>query len=703
MLTDNSSLLNESLSKIQGIGEQRASLLASELGIYTSKDLLQYFPFRYEDRTKLALIGELTENSSEVQVVCRIIDKKILGAGRAKRMVCKVSDETGIFELIWFQGVDWQFKKVQLGQLYLVYGKPNWFKNKGSFAHPEMELWDPNKPRQKGHMPIYSLTEKLRNRNFTSKLLGGLIGLVLDKTYALISDPLPQWLAYEEKLIPKKDAIKQVHFPESPDKANKAIYRLKFDDLFYHLLRMGMLKEVHKRETQGAILNSSTKERFFLGEILPFQLTKAQQKVWSEIKTDLSSGIQMNRLLQGDVGSGKTAIAFLSMLKAVENSYQACLMAPTEILTEQHFNGLRPFAQALGYNLVLLTGSTKAAARKEILYGLATGTIQMVVGTHALLEEKVQFANLGLAVIDEQHRFGVAQRARLWTKGTVFQPHLLVMTATPIPRTLALSFYGDLDVSIIDELPPGRQPIKTGFRPPANRDALNEFLKQEIAKGRQIYMVYPLIEESEKIDLENLENGLRRTQLAFPEPDYKISMVHGKMPKPERDAEMARFVNGDTQIMVATTVIEVGVNVPNASVMVIESAERFGLSQLHQLRGRVGRGAEQSYCILMHGPKLSYEGKIRLQTMAETQDGFKISEVDMQLRGPGDVLGTKQSGQMEFLMADIIQDAPLLERAKQCVEKLLNSDPELNKAEHLPLKAHINRMEKEGGRWSRIA
>ncbi len=703
MLTEAGNFLNESLANIKGIGEQKALLLATELGIYTCKDLLQYFPFRHEDRTKITQIGLLTESSLEVQVICRLLDKKIIGAGRAKRLVCKVSDESGVFELIWFQGVDWQYKRLQTGQLYLVYGKPNWFKNKGSFAHPEIEFYDPAKPLTKGMMPVYSLTEKLRTKNFTSKQLGALIGPVLERAFSLISDPLPQWLRIEEKLIEKNEAIRQMHFPESHQKLERAIYRLKYDDFFYHLLRMGLLKESHIKETQGAVFEENPKELEFLEKVLPFSLTGAQARVWKEIKIDLVSGIQMNRLLQGDVGSGKTAIAFLSMLKAVENGYQACLMAPTEILTEQHFTGLRGYAESLGYSMALLTGSTKTAARKEILYGLATGTIQMVVGTHALLEEKVQFAKLGLAVIDEQHRFGVAQRARLWTKGTVFQPHLLVMTATPIPRTLALTYYGDLDVSVIDELPPGRKPIKTGFRPPNNREALNDFLKAEIAKGRQVYMVYPLIEESEKMDLENLETGLLRAKEYFPEPDYQISMVHGKMPKQERDDEMARFVKGETQIMVATTVIEVGVNVPNASVMVIESAERFGLSQLHQLRGRVGRGAEQSYCILMHGPKLSYEGKIRLQTMAETQDGFKISEVDMQLRGPGDVLGTRQSGQLEFLLADMVKDAPLLEMVKEGVDKFLVLDKGLNNPQHLPLKLHVERMEKEGGRWSRIS
>ncbi len=629
----------------------------------------------------------MKNSGADVQVVGKVIHIKTVEQRRGKRLVATFADETGQMELVWFRSHKWIRDRLELNQAYVVFGRISQYGAVYSMAHPEMELLKQHQATQRSTMqPLYPSTEKLSARGVTNKVVLGMMGQLLTETQDVLQECLSSDILNEFQLLPRKLAFINIHFPESQELLAKARFRLKFEELFFIQLQLLLKKNLRKHKIKGMPFNQvgATFNTFF-EKHLPFELTGAQKKVIKEIRNDLGSHAQMNRLLQGDVGSGKTIVALLSMLLAVDNGFQACLMAPTEILAQQHFNGLKELLGEMDIEIALLTGSTKQAARKTIHANLQDGSLSFLVGTHALLEDKVQFKNLGLAIIDEQHRFGVAQRSKLWKKNTI-PPHILVMTATPIPRTLAMSLYGDLDISVIDELPPGRKPIKTVHRFDSNRLKVFGFLKNEIAKGRQVYIVYPLIQESEALDYKDLMDGYESIVRDFPNDQYQISIVHGKMKPADKDYEMERFVRGETQIMVATTVIEVGVNVPNASVMVIESTERFGLSQLHQLRGRVGRGAEQSFCILMTGHKLSDDAKTRLETMVRTNDGFEIAEVDLKLRGPGDLMGTQQSGMLNLKIADIVKDNQILKTARHKAIQVLKEDPKLEKPENLGIR-----------------
>jgi ATP-dependent DNA helicase RecG len=686
---------------LKGMGPQRAALLNQELGIFTFGDLLQHYPFRHEDRTVFHKISQLTEMLPGAQIKGRLREWTLTGEGHKKRLVAQFSDGSGTLELVWFQGITYFEKSLRPNAEYIVYGKPVAFGSKWSITHPEIELLTAENEKGGYWQPVYPLTEKLRRRFVDSKVIGKLIRTLLEIARPHIHETLPENLVRKYRMVTKADALWNLHNPQSQAWLHQSERRLKFEELFYNQFRLIKNKLLHKTEYPGQVFTKTALLREFYEEHLPFELTGAQVRVLHEIREDLKTGKQMNRLLQGDVGSGKTIVAFITMLLALDNDAQACLMAPTEILTDQHYQGLKKFADLLGINIGKLTGSTKKKERELIHAQLLEGSMQIIVGTHALIEDIVQFKNLGLCVIDEQHRFGVAQRSKLWAKNKNTSPHMLVMTATPIPRTLAMTLYGDLDISAIDELPAGRKPIKTVHRYDAHRLSVFGFLRDEIAKGRQVYMVYPLIEESEKLDLKDLMDGYESVARAF--PDVPLSILHGKMKPKDKDFEMARFVRGETKIMVATTVIEVGVNVPNASVMVVENAERFGLSQLHQLRGRVGRGAEQSYCILITDYKISKETKLRLETMCRTNDGFEIAEVDLQLRGPGDISGTQQSGLMDLLIANLAQDGEILKAARISAEAILNTDPDLLQAENLPIRNHLNNMRKEETNWSRIS
>jgi ATP-dependent DNA helicase RecG len=633
------SLLQTTIEYLKGVGPQRGELLRKELGIHRYEDLLNFFPNRYIDRTRYYKINELQNNVAEVQISGRIINIKTVEFGKAKkRLVASFVDETGQLELTWFQGHKWIRDTLKLNTPYVIFGKVTNFNGQYSMAHPEMELQNEHEKNLRSAMqPVYPSTETLTNRGISNRVINKMMQQVFMETQANFTETLPHYLLEHLKLIPKNEALFNIHFPKSPDLLAKAQFRLKFEELFFIQLQLITKNLVRKHKIKGhpfTIVGQHFND--FYQNHLPFELTNAQKKVLKEIRNDMGTNAQMNRLLQGDVGSGKTIVALMAMLIALDNGFQSCLMAPTEILANQHYNGLTELAKDLNINIKILTGSTKTAERKVIHEALENGSLHIIIGTHALLEDKVKFQNLGLAIIDEQHRFGVEQRSKLWQKNQI-PPHVLVMTATPIPRTLAMSLYGDLDISVIDELPPGRKPIQTVHRYDSNRLKVWKFIKDEIAKGRQIYIVYPLIQESETMDYKDLMDGYESISRDFPLPNYSISIVHGKMKPADKDAEMKRFSEGKTNIMVATTVIEVGVNIPNASVMIIESAERFGLSQLHQLRGRVGRGAEQSYCILMTSFKLSTDSKIRLETMCKTNDGFEIAEVDLKLRGPGAV------------------------------------------------------------------
>jgi ATP-dependent DNA helicase RecG len=688
---------------LKGVGPQRAALLNRELQIFSFGDLIQHYPFRYEDRTKIYFIKEISEELPYVQLKGRIGKKDIIGTGFKKRLVVNFIDENAdSVELVWFQGINWVQDKIKPGADYIVFGKPNRFGSKFSIAHPEIDIVTPTNEKQGGLHPVYPLTEKLKSRHVDSKVIAKLQHELLNNCKDKIRETLPSKILHQQKLISKKYAIFNIHFPESTALLNMAQQRLKFEELFYVQLRLLKLKLVRKQKFKGHIFNNASVVTDFYSNHLPFQLTAAQKRVIKEIYTDLKSGKQMNRLLQGDVGSGKTIVAFVCMLIVIGSGAQCALMAPTEILAQQHFKNLSRFAKLLGIQIGLLTGSSKKRERNEIHEGLQSGATKILVGTHALLEEEVQFKNLGLAIIDEQHRFGVAQRSKLWQKNNDgFLPHVLVMTATPIPRTLAMTLYGDLDISAIDELPAGRKPIKTVHYFDSHRLKLNQFLRDQITAGRQIYIVYPLIEESEKLDLKHLMDGYESICRAF--PDVAVSILHGKMKVEAKAFEMARFIKGETKIMVATTVIEVGVDVPNASVMVIENAERFGLSQLHQLRGRVGRGAEQSYCILMTDFKLSQDSKVRIETMVKTNNGFEIAETDLRLRGPGDLMGTQQSGVLDLLIADLGRDNKILEKAREQAIQILEDDPELVKPENLVIKSQIDSIRKTTVNWSRIS
>ncbi len=673
--------LQTPIDYLKGVGPNRADLLRKELGIHTYQDLINLFPNRYIDRTQYYKINQLQRSNADVQIIGKITTFKEVAQKRGKRLVATFQDDTGTMELVWFRGQKWIRDSLKLNKPYVIFGKINWFSGKFNMPHPDVEGLDEHKENLRSVMqPVYPSTEKLSNRGITNRVVSKIMQQLFLETGKRFTETLSENLLTELKLISKSEALFNVHFPMSQELLSKAQFRLKFEELFYIQLQLIIKNLVHKSKIKGFPFEKvgSYFNTFFKAH-LPFELTNAQKRVLKEIRADMGSNAQMNRLLQGDVGSGKTIVALMSMLIALDNGFQACLMAPTEILSVQHYNGLLEQCNKLNIRIGKLTGSTKTSERKKIHERLESGDLQILIGTHALLEDKVKFKNLGLAIIDEQHRFGVAQRSKLWKKNTS-PPHILVMTATPIPRTLAMSVYGDLDISIIDELPPGRQSIKTVHRYDKNRLNVFKFIRDEITKGRQIYIVYPLIQENEKMDYKDLMDGYESISRDFPLPDYQISIVHGKMKPADKDYEMQRFIKGETQIMVATTVIEVGVNVPNASVMIIESAERFGLSQLHQLRGRVGRGAEQSYCILMTGHKLSNDSKTRLETMVKTSDGFEIAEVDLRLRGPGDIMGTQQSGVLNLKIADIIKDNDILKLARHHAKNMLKNDPTLASA-----------------------
>ncbi|MGO3707297.1 MAG: ATP-dependent DNA helicase RecG [Mesonia hippocampi] len=700
----NISPLHTPIAYLKGVGPQRAELLQKELSIYTYADLLNFYPNRYIDKSKYYKINQLQNTNSEVQIIGKIIHIKTVEQKRGKRLVAKFSDETGSIELVWFKGIKWIKESLLLNKAYVVFGKINWFNGSFSMPHPELELLETHKKNIRIAMqPIYPSTEKLSKRGISNKVITQLIQQLLKETYKGITETLPDYFVEELNLIPKNKAVINIHFPQSQEYLAKAQFRLKFEELFYIQLQLLIKNKLRKQKIKGFVFEK-VGENFtnLYHNHLPFNLTNAQKRVVKEIRNDVGSGAQMNRLLQGDVGSGKTIVALLVSLLALDNNFQVCLMAPTEILATQHFHGIQEFCKHIDVSIALLTGSSKTAERKKIHQQLESGELQLLIGTHAVLEDKVKFKNLGLAIIDEQHRFGVAQRAKLWKKNHI-PPHILVMTATPIPRTLAMSLYGDLDISVIDELPPGRKAIQTVHRYDSNRLKVFHFMREEIAKGRQVYIVYPLIEESEALDYKDLMDGYESIAREFPAPKYQISVVHGKMKAADKDFEMNRFAAGETQIMIATTVIEVGVNVPNASVMIIESSERFGLSQLHQLRGRVGRGAEQSYCILMTGQKLSNDSKTRIQTMVQTNDGFKIAEVDLKLRGPGNLMGTQQSGVLQLKIADIVKDNLLLAKAREYAKRVLQKDHNLQLSEHQNIAKTYQKLNKNKTLWNFIS
>jgi ATP-dependent DNA helicase RecG len=695
--------LQTPIDYLKGVGPNRADLLRKELGIHTYQDLINLFPNRYIDRTHYYKINQLQRNSSDVQIMGVISSLQTVGEGRSKRLVAAFKDDTGVMELVWFRGHKWIREGLKLNKAYVIFGRVNWFNGNYNMPHPEMELLEEHKKNLQSVMqPVYPSTEKLSNKGITNRALIKIMQQLFLETNGKFVETLSANLKNELKLINKSEALFNVHFPKNQKLLAKAQYRLKFEELFYIQLQLIIKNLLHKSKIKGyPFTKVGNLFNDFYNNHLPFELTNAQKRVLKEIRADLGSNAQMNRLLQGDVGSGKTIVAFMSMLMALDNGFQACLMAPTEILSVQHYNGLNELCKYLKISISLLTGSTKTSERKLIHESLENGELRILIGTHALLENKVKFKNLGLAIIDEQHRFGVAQRSKLWHKNTS-PPHVLVMTATPIPRTLAMSVYGDLDISIIDELPPGRKSIKTVHRYDKNRLNVFKFIRDEIAKGRQVYIVYPLIQESAAMDYKDLMDGYESISRDFPLPDYQISIVHGKMKPADKDYEMQRFIKGETQIMVATTVIEVGVNVPNASVMIIESAERFGLSQLHQLRGRVGRGAEQSYCILMTSHKLSADSKTRLETMVKTNDGFEIAEVDLKLRGPGDIMGTQQSGVLNLKIADIVKDKDILQLSRYHAKRILGADPSLSKKENQVILETYKQLSRYKNIWNYI-
>lgn len=696
--------LHTSITYLKGVGPNRADLLKTELGIHTYSDLINFFPFRYIDRTQFVKINQLQQNTAEIQIVGKITSLKTVQQKRGSRLVATFMDETGTMELIWFRGVKWIKDALKLNIPYVIFGKTNYFNGFYSMAHPEMELATEYKKNLRTAMqPVYPSTEKLSNKGISNRVISKIMQSLFQEVGTEFRETLSEDIIKSNQLISKSDALFNIHFPKTQELLAQAQKRLKFEELFFIQLQLIRRKMVRKAKIKGFNFEKvGNYFNSFYKQNLPFELTNAQKKVLKEIRKDIGSNAQMNRLLQGDVGSGKTIVALLVMLIALDNKYQATLMAPTEILATQHYNSIVELLKGMDVTVKLLTGSTKTKERKTIHTDLESGGLQILIGTHALIEDKVKFKNLGIAIIDEQHRFGVAQRSKLWKKNEL-PPHILVMTATPIPRTLAMSVYGDLDISVIDELPPGRKEVKTAHRYDANRLSVFKFLKDEIAKGRQVYIVYPLINESEAMDYKDLMDGYESISRDFPKPTYQISIVHGKMKAEDKEFEMQRFINGETQIMVATTVIEVGVNIPNASVMVIESAERFGLSQLHQLRGRVGRGAEQSYCILMTSFKLSDEAKIRLDTMVSTSDGFKIAEVDLKLRGPGNLMGTQQSGVLNMKIADIVKDAYLLKLARNVAINLLEQDPTLTKPANRFINGAYQEISKNSTIWSNIS
>jgi ATP-dependent DNA helicase RecG len=695
-------LLSTPIEYLKGVGAQRAATLQTELGIFSFRDLLNHFPFRYQDRSIFHEIRDIHLVDNYLQLKGKITYIGEVGTGRHRKLTARFEDNSGTVDLIWFQGIPWLKANLRIGEMYLLFGKPKAYNQQWTIPHPELTKWG-EQSSDLGLQAMYPSTEKLSVKGLNAKGIGKIIQALLPQIRHQILEVLPNYLIEELHLISKEQAYFSIHAPKNEVEYKQARYRLKFEELFFLQLELLLRKEIRAKKMKGFVFSDlGNLFNTFYTKHLPFELTNAQKRVLKEIRKDFLHGEHMNRLLQGDVGSGKTLVALLTILMGVDNGFQGALMAPTEILATQHYESLRELVGDLPIQIALLTGSTKKAKRVEIHEGLQDGSIHLLIGTHALLEDVVQFSNLGIVVIDEQHRFGVAQRSKMWGKNSV-PPHVLIMTATPIPRTLAMTFYGDLDVSIIDELPPGRKPIQTIHRRENHRPKLLLFIKEQISIGRQIYIVYPLIQESEKLDFKNLQEGFELITEAFPAPQYEVSMVHGKLKPAEKEAEMQRFVKAETQIMVATTVIEVGVNVPNASVMVIESAERFGLSQLHQLRGRVGRGAEKSFCILMTGDKLSKESMKRMDTMVMTNDGFQISEVDLQLRGPGDLMGTQQSGVLDLKLADLSRDGQIVSLAREKAREILEKDPDLLLSENIVLNQRMQQVLKSRPNWGRIA
>ena len=695
------SVWNRPLSQGCFLTEKQAALLQKDLELFTLGDLFRHYPFRYEDRSRIYPIRQIPPEADAVQVCAVLEQVEFLGQGKGRRLSGKFRDESGLVEAVWFQKPELIARFLQKGTRYLLYGRISDFNGKLNFTHPEMEVFRPEKTRN-GLEPLYPSTEKLKRAGLDSKGIHRLILRNLEARKQELGEPFPEKFTQEERLMPLEKALIEIHRPENQASLSAARERLKLEELFplqYFLQKKRLTEKISR---QGLPMPRLETFNRFYGNHLPFALTGAQKRVLKEIRADLISGKQMNRLVQGDVGSGKTIVAFLCMLMAADNGFQSCLMAPTEILANQHFKGISELAERIGIQVELLTGSSRTAARKKIAEGLSDGSISILIGTHALIEGNVQFANLGLAVIDEQHRFGVAQRAALQSKTlSGILPHILLMTATPIPRTLAMALYSDLDISAIDEMPAGRREIQTAHRFESQRMRVFGFIREQILQGRQAYIVYPLIEESESLDLTNLIEGYESISRAFPE--HPLSMIHGRMKAADKDFEMARFVKGETKIMVATTVIEVGVNVPNASIMLIENAERFGLTQMHQLRGRVGRGEYQSYCILMTGHKLSREAKMRIETMCRSSNGFEIAETDLRLRGPGDLLGTRQSGLTGLKLTSLAEDGPLLEKIRKWVEYFLSTDPELIQPAHQKLSRHLNEILKSKSFWNEIA
>ncbi|MBS1747952.1 MAG: ATP-dependent DNA helicase RecG [Bacteroidetes bacterium] len=703
-MADTASILNSSIEYLKGVGPYKADLLKKELGIFTFEDLLNHYPLRYIDRTKIDPIGSINFHTEYIQVKGRITDIQTPGEKRNRRLIALLEDESGVVELTWFQGIQWIQKILQAGNEYLVYGKAGFFNGRPQITHPEIELFRQEMQNGKSFLePVYPTTEKLKAKGLNARQLSKLTGTLLSQLSVKdLPEIIPVSIIEKLSLQRRYDAVTAIHFPKDTHDFELALRRLKFEEFFLAQVRLCMIRGRRHRKSKGVLFEKvGPLFNDFYNHYLPFELTQAQKRVIKEIRSDTARSHQMNRLLQGDVGSGKTIVALLIMLIAADNGFQSCMMAPTEILAQQHFSNLQNLLQDLPVTIALLTGSTRQSERKILMNDLNNGKIKILVGTHAVIEDAVQFNNLGLVVIDEQHRFGVAQRARLWEKA-VIPPHIMVMTATPIPRTLAMTAYGDLDYSVINELPPGRQPIITVHRYETKRVAVMDFVKTEIEKGRQAFFVYPLIEESEKLSYEDLMQGYEQVKSFFPEHKYSISMVHGRMPNEQKDVNMQRFKSNDTQILVGTTVIEVGIDIPNASVMVIESAEKFGLSQLHQLRGRVGRGNDKSYCILLSSYKLTEDAKERIKIMCATNDGFKIAEKDLELRGPGEIEGTKQSGMLNFKLASLVNDKDLLDTAKFFAEKILDEDESLNLPENAGLRAYL--LSQKGKTiWSKIS
>ena len=696
--------LHKPFDYLKGVGPNRSKLFKKELKIFTYQDLLSFFPYRYVDKTKYHKIDEVNNTKSEIQIIGKIVDLYESGSPRKRRLIAKVKDDTGFIELVWFKSHKWIKESLTLNKNYIIYGKPNIFNGIYNIPHPELELYKKESLKYRSSLdPVYPSTENLIKRGITNKVIRNIVKELLLKTKSKFVESLPKYIIKEYKLLDKNSAIINIHLPKSSQVLSKAIKRLKFEELFYLQLQL-IKKNISRKEKIKGYRFKKVGNTFnsFYNNHLNFSLTNAQKRVLKEIRRDLGSNAQMNRLLQGDVGSGKTIIAFMTTLIAIDNNFQACIMAPTEILSVQHYNNFKEICKLLNISIQILTGSTKALERRKIYDELENGKLKLLIGTHALIQDKVKFKNLGIAIIDEQHKFGVAQRSKLWKKNTL-PPHVLIMTATPIPRTLAMSVYGDLDISVIDELPPGRKNIITVHRKENSRLKVINFLREEISKGRQAYIVYPLIKESEKMDYKDLLDGFDSLSRDFPLPEYQISIVHGKMKPEDKDYEMQRFISGTTDILVSTTVIEVGVDIPNASVMIIESAERFGLSQLHQLRGRVGRGTHKSYCILMSGNKTTNDSKIRINTMVKSNDGFEIAEKDLEIRGPGNLMGTQQSGIIPLKIVNLVSDKNMISTIRDYVKKILTTDQNLTKKENIIILNTYKHLNKNNDIWNYIS